>query len=160
MQRALVLRNLMNENLAVLTNILPADITAIDDAIAAYTAIMNKPLINIRRKKSQGTDVLPPLFKSADKLLDNMFRLVKSYFFITNPAMVNEMALAMHIIHTGIRHTLVNITVLAAEDDAALADAVALDNSNGKTYASDYTGLVHIERHTSHVAMLSNAAVK
>ena len=63
--------------------------------------------------------------------------------------MVNEMALAMHIIHTGIRHTLVNITVLAAEDDAALADAVAQDNSNGKTYASDYTGLVHIERHTS-----------
>jgi hypothetical protein len=139
----------MNDNLTVLTNIQPEDIMAIDTAINAYTGIMNKPVIGIQQRKSQGTDVLPALFKQADKLLDHMFRLVKSYFFRTKPAMVNEMALAMQIINTGIRHTLVNITILAAEDNAALEDATALDNSNGKTYESDHTGLVHIDRHES-----------
>jgi len=148
-QRALGLRNLMNDNLAVLTNITAENIAAIDTAISAYADMMHKPLINIQRKKSQGTDALPALFKTADKLLDNMFRLVKSYFFRTKPTMVNEMALAMQIISNGIRHTLVNITILAAEDDAVLEGAVALDNSNGKTYESDHTGLVHIDTHKS-----------
>jgi hypothetical protein len=148
-QRATILRNLMNDNLAVLTNISPGDITAIDEAIAAYANIMNKPVTDIQHRKSQGTDALPALFKKADGLLDNMFRLVKSYFFRSNAAMMNEMALAMQLIHTGIRHTLVNITVLAAEDDAPLLNVVVEDNSNGRAYTSDFNGIVHIDTHKS-----------
>jgi hypothetical protein len=63
--------------------------------------------------------------------------------------MVNEMALAMQIINTGLRHTLVNITMLAAEDNTALGGVVALDNNNGKSYISDAAGLVHIDMHRS-----------
>ncbi len=147
-QRAQVLRDLMNDNLTVLTSITAADITSIDDAIAAYSVKMNDPVLQVEHKKSQGTGTLPALFKATDAVLDNMYRLVKSYFFRTQPAMVAEMGLAMQIINTGIRHTIVNITLLD-ETNTPLEGGEAIDNSNGKKYVSDYTGLLHIEQHKS-----------
>ncbi len=145
-QRAQVLRNLMNDNLAALTSIAAADITAIDEAINAYASKMNDPVLQVEHKKSQGTGTLPALFKTTDAVLDNMYRLVKSYFFRTQPPMVAEMGLAMQAINTGIRHTIVNITLLD-ETNAPIEGGEAVDNSNGKKYTSDYTGLVHIEKH-------------
>jgi hypothetical protein len=103
--RATDIRNALNDNLAICTNVTPADILVIDGAIAAYRAIADKPLAEQKTKKATGTDVLPGLFHEADAHLDNMYDLVYSYFFDTKPELVDELKLDMQIISTGGRHT-------------------------------------------------------
>ena len=103
--RATDIRDLLNNNLKTLTNITAANITEIDDAIAAYVAKKDKPTINKQARKAAGTNPLPSLFKTAFKAIDAMYKLVDSYFSDTNQPLVDELALAKKIIRTGIHHT-------------------------------------------------------
>ena len=148
-ERAFNLRNLLNDNLATLTNITAADIEEIDGKISAYVAIKDKPVEEIQTKKATGTNRLPEQFKKADKAVDNMYSLVFSYFSDTNPAMVDELRLAMQNIETGIHHTSVDLHVAALETNVALAGATVVDNKSNKTYTTDEEGNVHIANHRS-----------
>jgi len=105
MERAIDIRNALNDNLTICNNVTAADIAEIDAAIAAFKLIEPQPIIARQVKKAMGTDVLPPQFAVADEAIENMYHLVYSYYNESKPQMVGEMKLAMQIINTGIRHT-------------------------------------------------------
>jgi len=149
LQRALVVRNLLNDNLATLTNIKPADITAADSAIATYDAAKDEPIENVQLKKAQGTDQLPAAYTTADKAINNMFKLVKSELTDTHPEIVAELELAKEIIDTGIRHTEVDFTIVSFTDGSPIGGATVTDESNGKQYTTDKNGEATIDSHLS-----------
>jgi hypothetical protein len=106
------LRDLLNNNLATLTNLTKQDIDEISDAIAAYNAQKDQPQINQQQRKATGTNPLPSLFKTAFKAIDSMYKLVNSYLKNTDDNnLVDELALAKQIIRTGIHHTGIQGTV-------------------------------------------------
>ena len=146
-ERATDLRNTMNNNLAVLTNITTANIAEIDGAIKAYTKVKDLPVEDIETKKADGTDALPALFAAADKALNNMYNLVFSYFETDDPDMVDNMHLAMNVILTGTRHNIIDFTLVADEDGSALAGVNIADTSNEKNYTTNAVGLGHIPTH-------------
>jgi len=145
-QRAKELRDYLNNNLGILTNITAADIDEIDDAIDSYNELKDDPTQSVQTKKAAGTDILPPFIKKADDAEDNMFMLIKSYF-ADNVIMVNEMGLAIKIIHTGVHHTEVEITVVADETGNPVAGATVTDNTSGKQFITDAQGIAHLGSH-------------
>ena len=147
--RSKSLRDLLNDNLGILTNISITDISNINQAITAYDSAKDKPVETRQQKKASGTDILPTAFAAADEAVDNMHSLIRSYFITDNPVLVDEFELAMNVIDTGIRHTSCNITVMADESGNALPGITLTDTSNGKTYISDDEGMIHIATHKS-----------
>jgi hypothetical protein len=140
-------RDLLNGNLATLTNITTANITEIDSAIAAYDSSKNEAVETIQVKKADGTDLLPGLYETADDAAGDMYSLIFSYFNDVNVGMVGEMQLAMEIINTGIRHTIIDFTVLADEDGSALEGGTVTDTSNNNVVTTDENGLGHFGTH-------------
>jgi len=145
-QRAKELRDYLNNNLGILTNVTAADIGDIDSTIDAYNDLKDDPTESVQAKKAAGTDILPPFIKQADDAEDNMFMLIKSYF-ADNVVMVNEMGLAIKIIHTGVHHTEVEITVVADETGNPVAGATVTDNTSGKQFITDAQGIAHLGSH-------------
>jgi hypothetical protein len=145
-QRAKELRDYLNNNLGILANVTAADIGDIDAAIAAYNALKDDPTESLQTKKAAGTDILPPFIERADEAEDNMFMLIKSYF-ADNVVMVNEMELAIKIIHTGVHHTEVEITVVADETGNPVAGATVSDNTSNKQFTTDAHGIAHLGSH-------------
>jgi len=146
-QRARDMRNAMNNNLTILTNITSANITQIDSAITAYDNVKDNPTIAKQIKKAQGTMALPPNYALADTAVENMHNLMYSYFDDVKPAMVDELSLARQILNTGIRHTAVIVTVVD-EAGKIIPPATVKDISNEKIYkAEDKSDMVHVEKH-------------
>ncbi|MCX6352027.1 MAG: hypothetical protein NTX03_09215 [Bacteroidetes bacterium] len=142
------IRKLLNDNLATLTNIIAANITEIDNTITAYDNIKDKPTEVQQVRKADGTDLLEAQFVIADLAANNMLDLLESYYEDTpKQALVNEMELAKQLITTGVRHTKVQFTVLANENNEPLENATALDISNGKVYHANMDGVITIEKH-------------
>jgi hypothetical protein len=100
------MKNIMKKNLALLTNITPANIAEMDNEIAAYVNIIQKPKTAIKNRKSRGTDPIPRLLNSADIPKKNIGRLVQSYL----PDLLDEWdAFARIGRSTSIRHTSIAI---------------------------------------------------
>ena len=146
-QRATDMRNAMNDNLAVLTNIKPSDIIEIDTAIAAYNGVKDNPTVAVQTKKAEGTDALPANYELADASLENMYDLVFSYFEDDKPALVDELALAKQILNTGIRHTSLYITVLDFDTKAPIENAVVHDASKNIDSFTDHDGIATLPKH-------------
>lgn len=144
---ATVKRNALNNNLAILTNITAANITDIDNTIAAYNAIKDAPIEARQTKKSTATDLLPGFYANANDAVNNMYELVFSYFLDTNPALVHEMEIAKQVILTGIRTTSVTFNCLADEDGSVIQSFTVTDKSNNKNYQSNEEGTLNIEHH-------------
>ncbi len=104
-QRAKDIRQHLSDNLAILTNIVAANITEIDNAIKAYDTIKDQPITNIQSRTATGTNPLPAAFTAAFKAIDNMNDLIDSYFTGTNQPLVDEFDLARQILNTGIHHS-------------------------------------------------------
>jgi hypothetical protein len=104
-QRAGDIADALSANLAICNNVTAADVVSINDAITAFRAIETEPVSLIEEKKAGGTDLLPPLFKEADEIIENLYNLVYSYYFENDTALVDEFYLAMQIIDTGVHHT-------------------------------------------------------
>lgn len=102
--RATNIKQHLKDNLSILSNLTSENIIEIENAIADYDKIKDKPIINRQEKKATGTQPLPMNFVTAFKAIDNMFDLVQSHFGDSNPTLVNELALAKQIIKTGIHH--------------------------------------------------------
>ncbi len=146
-EMATVKRNALNSNLTILTNITAANITDIDNAIAAYNAIKDAPTETRQTKKSTATDLLPGLYAKANDAVNNMYELVFSYFSVTKPDLVHEMEIAKQVIATGIRTTSITFDCLADEDGSAIQKFTVTDKSNNKTYQSNDEGILTIEHH-------------
>jgi hypothetical protein len=110
-QRAKEIKEQLENNLSILTNITTDNITEIENAINKYDSIKDQPVIQIQQRVATGTNPLPNAYSVAFKAIDNMFDLVNSYFIDTNPVLVDELALAKQIITTGVHHTGVTGTV-------------------------------------------------
>ena len=146
-EMATLKRNALNTNLTTLTNITAANITEIDNTIAAYNAIKDAPTELRQTNKAVGTDMLPPLYAKASDAVNNMYELVFSYFSDTNHAMVHEMEAAKQIIATGIRTTSITFDCLADEDGTPIQSFSVTDNSSNHSYQSTDEGIVNIEHH-------------
>ena len=64
--RAEEIKNIIKGNLSVLTNILPADITEMEEAIAYYILFESAPKDAIDYRKVKGTDPIPNLLRKAE----------------------------------------------------------------------------------------------
>jgi hypothetical protein len=139
-------RNVLNNNLSILTNIKPEYIAEIDAAIAAYDKIKDAPTENKITKKSNITDQLPGFFQKAHDAEDNMYDLTYSYFSDTKPEMVHEMEAAMQVIHTGARHTSVSFDCVADEDNTPITDFTISNQTSDSIHVSE-DGVVTLAHH-------------
>ena len=73
------IKEILNTNIATLTNILPADITSIDDAIKAYKLSINSPKEAIDNRSNYGTKAIDKLFNDVEPHKINMGRVFHSY---------------------------------------------------------------------------------
>ncbi|MEI6851488.1 MAG: carboxypeptidase regulatory-like domain-containing protein [Bacteroidota bacterium] len=64
--RAEEIKNIIKANLTILTNILPADITSMEEAIAYYNILESAPKDAIDYRKVKGTDPIPNLLNLAE----------------------------------------------------------------------------------------------
>jgi len=132
--RAKAVRNVLNDNKTVLVVITAADITVIDGVISNYEVVKDEPVVAKIITKAAGTDLLPPLFKSADASVVNILDLIESYIGKTNPAFTNEIKLDAELRISGERHTSADFHVLNEEDDSSLLNSLVEDTSNSKIY--------------------------
>jgi len=137
-QRAKNIRDILNSNLALLTNVTAANITEITNSINNYDTIKDKPTIELQRKAATGTSPLPVAFATAFDAIENMHYLVNSYFAGINQSIVDEMTLAKQIVSTGIRYTGVKGSVTLNGSNVANAtitipavEKLALTDANG-----------------------------
>ncbi len=147
MARANSMKDAMKNNLATLTNILPADITTMENAIKAVqdakTAQSEAKIV----KKSTGTDLLQTQMQAADTAANHMYSLLQSYYADSNPSLVNEFHLAMQATVIGTRHSSVHIAV---QDDATanpIAGATIAEAETNKTYTTNADGNVNLDTH-------------
>ncbi|MBI3236007.1 MAG: carboxypeptidase regulatory-like domain-containing protein [Bacteroidetes bacterium] len=103
--RATEIKNQLNNNLAILTNITTANIDEITDAINAFDSIKEQPVTIIQARSATGTSPLPTAFAVAFKSINNIHELIESYFTLTNKPLVHEFELAKQILSTGIHRT-------------------------------------------------------
>jgi len=143
-QHALDIRNALNNNLGIITNVTPADITTIDATITAFQDVETDPVSLIEQKKAGGTDLIPGFLNDADLIIENIYDLIYSYYFDTDPAFVDEVKLAMQIINTGVHHTgLIIICVDAAP--AQDAESNILQGVQMKIVELDYIATSDIQ---------------
>ncbi len=148
--RASNIKQALNDNLAICTNVLPVNITAIGTAILGYSGMKNSAVEALQTKHSHGTAVLPAQYKIARESVASFYDLVDAEWS-DGPlsARVEELRVAKEIISTGHHDIKVFFTVVADEDTAnVLHDANVMDESNLKEYAADDdTYVVHIYHH-------------
>ena len=155
--RAEALRKLLSDNIILFPNILPANITEINNAIKAYDSVKDEPVTEIEYRSANGTDLLPKAFEDAFDAIDNMFDYIYSYFIETKSALVEEFALAKQIISTGIRHTAIEGYVLIngqPEEGATVVlagtkKAAITDMSGHFSIVKMRTGNYHLEAKTT-----------
>jgi hypothetical protein len=137
-QRAKEIKDQLNNNLTILTNLSPEAITEIDSTINAYDALKDTPIIQIQQRVATGTNPLPKAYNAAFKAIDNMYDLISSYFMETNRPLVDEFTLAKQIITTGVRRTGVSGTVL--KDGQPLQDTTITVVGTNKAVQTDREG--------------------
>lgn len=137
-QRSKDIKDLLNSNLAALTNITAANITEIGNAITAYDNIKDNPTIDVQTRAATGTNPLPAAFAAATLAMDNMHDLVQSYFIDTNIPLVDEIALSKQILNTGLHHNGVEGTV-TKNGVAVMGASVSIVGTN-KVATTDIKG--------------------
>jgi hypothetical protein len=142
--RAKEMRDILGNNLATLTNILPNNIIEISNVIDVYDGIKDNPTIEKQTKAAVGTNPLPAAFIMLDDSIDNMYDLAASYFVDTNRSMVDEFALAKQIITTGTRHNGVD-GVITKAGLPIFGASITIAGSN-KSAASDKDGHYNVTK--------------
>jgi hypothetical protein len=132
--------NLINDNLGVLTNILPADVTTMQGTIGDFSAVKDEPTVVNQAKKVDGTDQIDPALDDIDAALENMGYLIHSYF--PGSTMAESYDLTSKLIILGIRH---NVTILHLVDSVTglpITEGSATTANGKKTENADSTGAV------------------
>lgn len=136
--RAKEMRDMLANNLAILTNILPSNITEVSAVIDAYDEMKDNPTIDQQTKTATGTNPLPAAFVMMTESADNMYDLAVSYFMDTNRTMVDEFALAKQIIITGVHHN--GVTGIITKGGLPVAGANITIAGATKTATTDKDG--------------------
>ncbi len=146
--KAKAARNVLNDNKTELVIITSANITELDGAIEDYENINSEPVEAKIIAKAAGTDLLPPLFKSADASVVNILDLIDSYVGKSQPAFSNEIKLDAILRISGERHTSVDFNILSDDDGTQLINSEVKDISTSKTYkpGSDYLTVIPAHR--------------
>ena len=74
------IKDILKTNIAILVNILPADITTMEAAIKAYTLALDAPKEAIDKRKNFGTTSVNKLLNQADPTKINIGKVFHSYF--------------------------------------------------------------------------------
>ena len=137
-------RDALNTNIASLApyNVLPADVTAIDDAITAYHSISGTPGAAIANKKL-GTEALVILFNNADKSLAKIDDLlINEYMDTEQKPIAIEYQNNRVIINIGKHHQGLDAHITYA-DGSGDAEGVTLTLVElNKSELSDIQGMV------------------
>ena len=130
-------KDLINKNLATLTNITAADVTTMEKSIKAFSDVKDQPTSATETKKAQGTNPIPDLLNEADITIENMSILIHAN--IPDTALANEFDLQSQIINSGVRHNHVTFHILDAATGQEIVGAVAVCVKDGKTFTPDTT---------------------
>jgi hypothetical protein len=136
--RAKDIRDNLDKNLAVLTNITIGNIAEIDSVISIYDSIKDAPTIDVQSKTASGTNPLPDALNTASHAMDNMYDLAVSYFIDTNRPLVDEMALAKQQLITGVHHNGLD-GIITKAGQPIFGASITIAGSN-KTTTSDKDG--------------------
>jgi hypothetical protein len=112
MERAEVLKELMKNNLILLTELTAVDIGVMESKIEDFSKVRDKPEDQIRIRKAQGTTPIPILLNELDVPKDLLGRLVYSYLpdlklewdersKVGEPEGVRHISLALHYSSAG-----------------------------------------------------------
>jgi CarboxypepD_reg-like domain len=137
-QRAKDIKDHLNSNLSILTNITAANITEINNTITAYDTIKDNPIIDVQTRAATGTNPLPAAFATATIAMDNMHDLVTSYFIDTNIPLVDEISLSKQILNTGTHHNGVEGTI-TKDGNPIMGATISIVGTN-KTATTDIKG--------------------
>jgi len=137
-QRANFIKDHLQSNLGILTNISAADIDEISNAIAAYDNLKEQPISNKQARSAASNYAMPEALAKAFKAIEHMNILMRSYFGDTNKTMVEEFALSSQILSTGIHHT--GIEGLVTQDGLPLANATVQIAGTDKVTKTDLEG--------------------
>lgn len=100
--RCTEIKNIINTNIGVLTNIEPADVLAMEAAIAAFELLLNAPKEAIDNRKALGTARIKELLDISDAPRNNIGKVIYSYL----PILVNGWVKAITVgISSSVRHT-------------------------------------------------------
>jgi len=80
------IKKIIADNILILTDILPANVTTMQNVINQYVAIRFQPVQEIKSKKSLGTDPIPALLDDIFAILYKIGKIIKSSF----PALLTE----------------------------------------------------------------------
>lgn len=149
--RAKAIKTILVDNSALLSNILPADITKLEASIAAYDAAHINPIVARENKKIEGTESILDEVKIADEAEDNIFDFFCGYFMDTRPELITELEDCMGLEKEGIRHT--GITAMCMDENppaSAITNLLQGAKINivelNRTAISDIMGMCHILR--------------
>jgi hypothetical protein len=121
LSRAKDIKLVLGSNSGVFSNIKPADLTMMDDAIKAYELAANNPKLALEHKKTEGTKALEEPYKKGNDSCDNIFDLFYGNYQLTKPLLVEELADLLGIEMEGVRHN--GITALCVDGNPP-ADAI------------------------------------
>jgi len=140
-------RKALNDNIASLGayNVMPANITDIDAAIAAYHADAGKPGAAIAGKKL-GTDALVAIFEEADKSLAKIDDLLIHEYEYTNPTVVREYKNNRVIVTVGVHHQGIDAHVTYSDGSGDAEGVTMTILELNKSGDSDIDGMVEVIR--------------
>ncbi|MBI3235667.1 MAG: carboxypeptidase regulatory-like domain-containing protein, partial [Bacteroidetes bacterium] len=108
------------------------------NAIEAYDKVKENPTINKQSRSASGTLNLPEALAKAFKAIENMNKLVKSYFIDINKTLVDEFELASKILITGVHRT--GVEGLVTQNGNAIANATVVLVGTDRVTKTDIDG--------------------
>ncbi len=119
--RAKDLINIMSNNIAILTEITPADITDMEELLSNFIAVKDLPEHEIKQKKSEGTDPIPGLLDDMDVIKKKIGKFILTNF----PAVYNTWKNENKVGKPGVRPTSLIVRYIDAETAAILKKVTA-----------------------------------
>lgn len=146
---------LLEDRHAILTNIEPADITAVKAKINLYRTNKDAPRAEIVAKKADGTDVLSVAVAKGKKIKELMIKLIMGQYKVTNPTLANKASLLGKPTELGKRHntgtySVVNLTTEEPVLNAVITEvktSVKKKKVKTKVYQVDGDGKVIFNKH-------------
>lgn len=139
------IRDAINTNIAGMAsvNLLPADVTAQDAAIAAYNAVKSAPEVAIGHKETS-TDTIVELFAEIDKSIGLISRLIISQYGSTNAGMVSDFKNNKHIDDLPTHHSGIHTHITDEVSGEDIEGAQLAIPKVGKSAVSDINGIAEI----------------
>jgi hypothetical protein len=132
--RATNLKTIMADNISILTELEPDDITAMETAINNFKEAKDKPQEEIKDKKALGTDPIPGLLDDIDIIKHGISNLLEAKFSDLYPVWKSRIKVGTPV---GIRNTSLVIRYYDAASDGYLHKVKAtVENASGSLVKS------------------------